>query len=85
MPAWAISLLVALVEATAKAALPIALQILQKSGMITKAQKIGIDAGTHILITTASIATDLQKPYIGDEKPEIVTNLKDSNGNPVGG
>lgn len=67
MPVWAVTLLISL----AKAALPLALQILQKSGQINAAEALGVKMGTHVLTAVENVKT--YDTYPPDKITDVVS------------
>lgn len=76
MPAWIAALLIPIAKAAitslASAALPLALQILQRTGVINAAEAWGIKAGTRTIQVVQSIHT--YDEYPGDPQPSKSTS-----------
>ena len=79
MPAWAITLLIALV----KEAMPIAIQALQKAGVINGLEAAGIRAGTHVIQVVANTKTFAEYPNDNAPTGKSACNLVTKSGQSV--
>lgn len=63
MPVW----LVVILGTLAKQLIPVAINILEKSGVINSVEAYGIKAGTHVIQTVESIKTYPDYTGLGDK------------------
>ena len=79
MPAWLVPLLI-------KYGIPLAISILQKTGVVNAAEAFGLKAGTHVIQVVSTIKATPDYTGTGnDPLPNATTNMTTKDGAKVGG